>query len=305
MKFNLFNYIYYLYIIDMNIDYDKYILNEKNKFVTKKFIEDTLKKYDINHKIKLIEQFRTAFVHVSYLKSQQLTEKFIKLLKEIEPIKNKADAIPLQENSYEVLEFLGDAIIHSVIAEYLHKRYPNKDQGFLTKLRIKIEKGETLNKFSRLLGFDEYAIISRNIELSGGRHNNVDIMEDIFEAFIGALKLETDYDTCQKFIVNLIDSEIDFAGLIHTEDNYKELLMQYYHKQGFKTTPTYQLINTIDEKPRKLFEMIVKDPDGKKIGNGIATTKTQSAQLAAKMALENLEQIKENINDSDDEYFVY
>ena len=182
----------------------------------------------------------------------------------------------------------------------------NEDQGFLTKLRTKIEKGETLNKFSRTLEFDRYAIISRNIELSGGRDNNTNIMEDIFEAFIGALKLETDYETCQNFVINLIDSEIDFAELINNEDNYKELLMQYYHKKGFKTTPTYHLINTIDDKPKKLFEMSVKNPDGKEIGRGISTSKVQAAQLAAKMALGKLGQIKENsVESSDDEYYEY
>jgi ribonuclease III len=286
-------------------EYDKYILNEKNIFITKKNIETTLKKYDIIHKVKNIDNFRTAFVHISYLKCQQLTDKFIKLLKEIEPISNKSEAIPLQNNSYEVLEFLGDAVIHSVLAEYLYRRYPDKDQGFLTKLRTKIEKGETLNKFSRKLGFDKYAIISRNIELSGGRDNNINIMEDIFEAFIGALKLETDYETCQKFIINLIDSEIDFAELINTEDNYKELLMQYFHKNGYRTTPTYHLINTIDEKPRKLFEMIVKNPEGKEIGRGTSTSKVSAAQIAAQMALNKLGQIKEIIEESDDEYYDY
>jgi len=285
-------------------EYEKYILNEKNQFVTKKFIENTLKKYDINHKVQNLSTFKTAFVHTSYLKSQQLTEKFIKLLKEINPISAKSEYIPLQENSYEVLEFLGDAVIHSILAEYLYRRYPDKDQGFLTKLRTKIEKGETLNKFSRTLEFDRYAIISRNIELSGGRDNNTNIMEDIFEAFVGALKLETDYETCQKFVINLIDSEIDFAELINNEDNYKELLMQYYHKKGFKTTPTYHLINTIEEKPRKLFEMSVKNPDGKEIGHGTASSKVQAAQIAAKMALERLGEIKQNsAESSDDEYY--
>lgn len=289
------------------MEYKEYILNENNKFITKKFIESTLKKFDIIHSVKNLDNFKLAFVHVSYLKVQQLTDKFIKLLKEIEPIKKELDAIPLQENSYEVLEFLGDAVIHSVLAEYLFRRYSDKDQGFLTKLRTKIEKGETLNKFSRKLKFDEYAIISRNIELTGGRESNVNIMEDIFEAFIGALKLETNYETCQKFIINLIDSEIDFAELINNEDNYKELLMQYYHKNGYKTTPTYYLINTIDEKPRKLFEMLAKNPDGKEIGRGISTSKVQAAQNAAKQALEKLGQIKDNTNnlndDSDDEYY--
>ena len=286
-------------------EYEEYILNEKNKFVTKKFIEDTLKNYNINHVVQDLNKFRIAFIHVSYLKEQQLTDKFVKLLKEIEPIQNKKKAIPLQENSYEVLEFLGDAVIHAVIAEYLFRRYPDKDQGFLTKLRTKIEKGETLNRFSRKLKFDEYAIISRNIELSGGRENNTNIMEDIFEAFIGALKLETNFETCQNFIINFIDSEIDFADLINNEDNYKELLMQYYHKNGYKTTPTYILINTVDDKPRKLFEMIAKNPDGKVIGRGISTSKVQAAQNAAKEALEKLGFINNNIDEeSDDDYYV-
>ena len=64
-------------------EYDKYILNEKNKFVNEEFIESTLKKYSINHKVININNFRLAFVHISYLKNQQLTDKFIKLLKEI------------------------------------------------------------------------------------------------------------------------------------------------------------------------------------------------------------------------------
>jgi dsRNA-specific ribonuclease len=286
--------------------YDKYILNENNKFITKLFIENILQKYNINHTVKNIDNFKLAFVHTSYLRDQQLTEKFIKLLTEITPIEQKLikKTIPLQEKSYEVLEFLGDAVIHAVIAEYLFRRYPDKDQGFLTKLRTKIEKGETLNKFSRKLGFHEYAIISRNIELSGGRSNNINIMEDVFEAFIGALKLETNFETCQKFIINLIDSEIDFAELINNDDNYKELLMQYYHKNGYKTTPTYKLLQTIEDKPKK-FIMVAYSPDNKELGKGTSTSKIQAAQIAAKEGLIKLGQIKINqiLEDTDDEYY--
>ena len=171
-------------------------------------------------------------------------------------------------------------------------------------MRTKIEKGETLNKFSRKLGFHEYAIISRNIELSGGRNNNINIMEDIFEAFIGALKLETNFETCQKFIINLIDSEIDFAELINNDDNYKEILMQYYHKNGYKTTPTYKLLQTIEDKPKK-FIMAAYSPDNKELGRGTSTSKIQAAQYAAKEGLIKLGQIKINqaIEDSDDEYY--
>jgi dsRNA-specific ribonuclease len=284
--------------------YEQYILNENNKFITKEFIETTLKKYEINHKVKNIDNFKLAYIHISYLQDQQLTDKFIKLLKEIKPIDNKyiSKTIPLQKKSYEVLEYLGDAVIHAVIAEYLFRRYPDKDQGFLTKLRTKIEKGETLNKFSRKLGFHEYAIISRNIEISGGRNNNVNIMEDIFEAFIGALKLETNFETCQKFIVNLIDNEVDFAELINNDDNYKEILMQYYHKNGYKTTPTYKLIQTIEDKPKK-FIMAAYSPENKELGRGTSTSKINAAQIAAKEALIKLGQIKEKCDDTDNEEY--
>ena len=81
--------------------------------------------------------------------------------------------------------------------------------------------------------------------------------------------------------------------------------MQYYHKKGFKTTPTYHLINKIDEKPRKLFEMLVKNPDGKEIGRGIGTSKVNAAQIAAKTALTKMGEIKENSNESDvEEYYM-
>ena len=288
------------------IQYEKYILNEHNKFITITFIESTLQKYGINHKVVNIDNFKLAFIHVSYLQDQQLTDKFIKLLKEIKPIDLKLikQTIPLQKKSYEVLEYLGDSIIHAVIAEYLFRRYPDKDQGFLTKLRTKIEKGEMLNRFSRKLKFHEYAIISCNIELSGGRNNNINIMEDIFEAFIGALKLETNFETCQNFIINLIDAEVDFAELINTDDNYKELLMQYYHKNGYKTTPTYKLLEIIDDKPKK-FVMGVLSPENKNLGCGTSTSKTQATQLAALNALIKLGQIKNTCYESDNEYFVY
>jgi dsRNA-specific ribonuclease len=287
-----------------NPDCVPHILNEKNKLITKKLIEDVLLKFDIKHKVKNLSNFQNAFIHTSYIKNIYLTDKLIKLIKEIEPIDNIHKALPLQENSYEVLEFLGDAVIHAVIAEYLYRRYPDKDPGFLTKLRTKIEKGDTLNMLSRTLGFHEYAIIARNIELAGGRINNVNIMEDIFEAFIGALKLETNFETCQKFIINLIDSKVDFADLINTDDNYKELLMQFYHKNGHKFTPTYVLVNTIDEKPKK-FEMIAKSPDGQIMGKGIAGSKIMAAQLAAKEALIKLGQINPNAEESDDEFYEY
>jgi dsRNA-specific ribonuclease len=291
----------------------KYILNEYNKYITIEVIEKIFKRYDIKHKVKNLINFQTAMIHKSYLNSYIVNDKMLNILKELEPINKKLinKTIPLQENSYETLEFLGDAIIHAVLASYLYKRYTDKGPGFLTKLRTKLEEGDSLAKLARCIGLHEYAIIARNIEIAGGRKNNINIIEDIFEAFIGAMSLETNFEVCQEFIINIIDEEIDFAKMINTDNNYKELLMQYYHKIGYKTAPKYELIGMYnktspqtstlqisDERIKQYFKMCVKNPDGKIVGYGSGISKLIAEKLAAKNALESLENKNINVNDN-------
>jgi len=285
-----------------NSELEKHVLNEKNKLINKTFIENVLNKFGLKHKVKSLENFQLAMIHKSYIKTIQLNEKLIKLYREISPIPHNLinKVLPLQDNSYESLEYLGDAVIHLILANYLYKRYDNKDPGFLTVLRTKIEKGETLSKLSKYIGLDDYAIIARNIELAGGRQNNKNIMEDIFEAFMGALSLETTFENCRLFLTNLIDERIDFAELINTSDNYKELLMQYYHKLGFKTTPTYKLLEMTEDK-KKIFKMGAYDPNNKLIGTGIANSKRVAAENAAKEALIKFKVINKNIKDEEDD----
>ena len=83
------------------------------------------------------------------------------------PIENSIDIIPLQKKCYERLEFLGDSVIRLVVCEYLYNRYPKENEGFLSKLKIKIECGETLSKLSKLIGLDKFMLISRHIEVKG------------------------------------------------------------------------------------------------------------------------------------------
>lgn len=289
------------------MDYEKYILNEKNKLITTNDIQIIFSKVNFNHTPKNLENFQTAMIHKSYLKNIQLNDKIIKGLKEIEPIDNKLikKCIKLQDRCYETLEFLGDAVIHHVFADYLFRRYEGKDQGFLTIMRIKLEKGSTLNYLARIIGLDKFVIIARNIELAGGRNNNASILEDVFEAFIGALSLETSFENCKKFLEKLIDSNIDFANLINSDDNYKESLMQFYHDLGFKTTPHYELIEEFDENQKRKFKMAAYSPDNKLIGVGIGSSKSIGAKYAAKNALEKLKKNTQTINLDDEVDEVY
>jgi dsRNA-specific ribonuclease len=281
-------------------DYEKYILNEKNKYITIKDIQQIFSKENFNHEPVNLANFQIAMIHKSYLKNIQLNDKIIKGLKEVEPIDNKLikKCIPLQDKCYETLEFLGDAVIHHVFADYLFRRYEGKDQGFLTIMRIKLEKGSTLNYLARIIGLDRFLIIARNIELAGGRNNNTSILEDVFEAFIGALSLETSFENCKKFLEKLIDSHIDFANLINSDDNYKESLMQFYHDMGFKTTPTYKLIDEFDDNQKRKFKMGAYSPDGKLIGVGIGSSKSIGAKYAAKNALGKLRKTYNNLKNN-------
>lgn len=269
---------------------EKHILNEKNIHITKKFINYILLKYDTNYKIKNLKMFQRAMTHTSYLKIDLENEKnakkkytFIKE-KEIEPVSNKTNIIPLQTNSYERLEFLGDSVIRTILAEYLYKRYENEDEGFMTRLRTKIEKGESLAKLSLIVGLDKFILISRLIESKGGRNKNVSILEDVFEAFIGALFDETSFELCRTFFINLIEEEIDMAELLNNDDNYKDMLLQYYHRMKWNT-PIYTMLSQNGTDNKKEFIMCVKDNNDNIIGVGSGSSKKKGQQVAAKQAL--------------------
>lgn len=291
-----------------SIDYTLYILNEKNKLITKEFIHGLLSKYGIKYKIKNLALFQRAMTHDSYIIRDFKNDKIVKLVREKapEPIdpKDIKNAIPLQTESYERQEYLGDSMLHLVLADYLYNRYPDKDEGFMTKLRTKIENGETLANLARVMQLHEYVLLARYIECVGGRNNNNHIFEDAFESFLGALFKDTDknYALCEQFVINVIETNLDFAHMIYNESNYKDLLLQYHHKMKW-TDPLYSLVCVIDEGTKRKFNMCVKGGNGISVaGVGIANSKRAGEQKAAYDALVKYGVVGE---DSDDEGEVY
>lgn len=304
-----------------NGDFKNHIINEKNKPITKEFIENIFKKYNFKHKIQNLEQFQLAMVHVSYLDRTTLTEKTAKMLRDVLPISDemKELAMPLKKKSYEVLEFWGDSVISLVLAEYLMQRYPTEDQGFYTKLRTKLERDETLSFLSKKMGLHEYVIIARNMEQSDARLNNVHLTEDIFESFFGALRSEASYEKCYELLMSIIQEEVDLAELINNDNNYKDRLMKVFHKENWNE-PKYiedvSLQTNVKEGCQEIrsYTTYVQNPNGEIIGVGVGNTKTKSEQNAAYNSLVTLKIINENVdsdsdyygelNDSDDEYKV-
>lgn len=145
--------------------------------------------------------------------------------------------IPLQEESNERLEFLGDAVLNLVVGAYLFERFPDDNEGFLTRMRTKLVNGGMLARLCSLSGLSQWFIISRQIDDSGGRSNKK-VMEDVFEAFLGALYLDHGFQAAQAWIINFIEAHVDFTELIKQQENYKDLLAKYF-QHAFHCSPNY------------------------------------------------------------------
>lgn len=291
------------------IDVDPiFILNEKNMLITKDFINSIFKKYNLKHSVIHIDRFIIATTHTSYsTKSYTSVEsEGCHKIKEISSnkISHPNKAIPLQTKSYERLEFLGDSIIHAILAEYIFVRFSDQQEGFMTKLRTKLENSETLAKFTQVLGLDSYILLSRYKEETNSRYNDVHILEDVFEAFIGTLYLDGDncgnnFELCRSLLVQLIESEIDIAEILCNETNYKDILLQYAHTKKWPD-PIYGT-QRVSGTENKIYEMFVRIK-GNIEGIGKGNSKKKGEQMAAAMALKKFRVLHDDSDGSDDEY---
>lgn len=156
--------------------------NGNNKLISEKEVLEILKKGGLeNISINDLELYRKSFYHKSYCKKKN---------NDVEIAEKPPDSIELREESNERLEFLGDSIISSVVAKYLFERYPDQDEGFMTRIRTKLVNGQTLANFAIILGLPEFLVISRHVEERCNGRNNFRILEDAFESFIGSLFLD-------------------------------------------------------------------------------------------------------------------
>lgn len=207
----------------------------------------------------------------------------------------------LCEKTYERLEYLGDAIFHLVITDYFYRRYDEEAEGFLTSLRIRIERGDSMAQLSTILGLNEFVQI-RNINIDDH------ILEDIFEAFIGAFYLSFGIKYTKIFIVKLVETYKDLSEMINHDDNYKGLLLRYFHQKKWGHPKYIEKKETVGGKystgsktsaKRVKFISIVKNPKNKTIGKGIATSKKKAEQIASYSALKNVGIIVDGDIDSD------
>jgi len=274
-------------------DLEPHILNEKNKYITEEFINNILQKYKIKHTIKNLQIFQLAFIHKSYMNKYIETDNNIKIIKDVAKINPDLiyKTMPLQNESYDKLEFKGDAIIHHILGDYMFDRFGTTNEGFMTKLRSKIENTLTLSIMARKLKFYEYFIISRNIELNNGRCNNMHIYEDVFEAFMGALSTEVSFKKCKKLFLKILENEIDITEIINTDTNYKDKLMQYFHVNKWGDPLYLNEDTTLNSDGKNIYTMIVYRKSVEKqiiLGKGMGVSKKIAEQNAAKEALSKI-----------------
>jgi ribonuclease-3 len=187
------------------------------------------------------------------------------------------------KNSNERLEFLGDAVLGSVVAEVLFKLYPFEDEGFLTELRSKIVNRSNLNQLARKLGFEQL-IQYDNRMVNSTRQGS--LLGDAFEALIGAIYLDKGYDFTKNFLVNhIIKSHIDIHKLEQTETNFKSKLIEWCQRHGKDIT--FELIENKDGESNKLFT-VQASIDGEIMGQGKEFNKKNAEKLAAERACEAL-----------------
>lgn len=192
-----------------------------------------------------------AFTHKSIVNEQQESEKV----------------------SNERLEFLGDAILGSIVAEYFFQKFPFEDEGFLTKIRSKLVSRNFLNQLSIDIGLDSFLETSANLNRSRS------IYGDAFEALIGAIYLDKGYENCKKFVVDkIIKDYVDVDKLLATETNFKSKLIEF--TQGKKTSYKFAT-SGVQDKDLTYFKCELS-VGGTIVSTGEGNSKKRAEQEAAK-----------------------
>ena len=163
---NVTNYMQEGYIINKDTGSEEVILipyNKENRLISEEDVQEILEKNNVPvNKINKIDQFRKAFTHKSYVKKDIFPDEILEASKR--ELGNPPNLLDLREESYERLEYLGDRVLKLICSFYLYKRYPDEDEGFMTRLQTKIEDKTNLAVMSKQIGLGKYFIISQQIE---------------------------------------------------------------------------------------------------------------------------------------------
>jgi ribonuclease-3 len=184
------------------------------------------------------------------------------------------------KESYERLEYLGDAILGMIVAEYLFAQFPFREEGFLTEIRAKIVNRESLNRLGQKIGLTEL------VELSSNTRAHKSVYGDCLEALIGAVYLDHGFRFCKSFVLNrLVKNHYDFEELINTTTNYKSKLLEWSQKENKELR-----FETINSEDRKFTAQVFVDDKPQAKGFGLSKKKAEQDAAYKTIVHLNLEQ---------------
>lgn len=192
-----------------------------------------------------------------------------------------------ENQSNERLEYLGDAILGAIIAEFLFKKFPYKSEGFLTEIRSRIVNRESLNKLAKKIGLNKIVEYNtnRNVLLS---HKS--IYGDALEALVGAVYLDKGFKNCKKFVLDkLIFPHFDLDEIVENNTNFKSILIEWAQKEN--KSLKFIIVDEIGSLHNKEFtaEVLLENQS---VSSGKGYSKKKAEQAAAEKACQTLNLIK-------------
>lgn len=193
------------------------------------------------------------------------------------------------KKNYERLEFLGDSILGFVIAEVLYNKFPDGDEGKLSQVRSKLVKGVTLAKLALELQLDEYIILGDSEK--NGTHKREKILEDVVEAIIGAIYIDSDFETAKDVVLKwysetLTKDDFDITTVKDNKSSLQEILLQ-----KSLSLPIYDIVSIDGKDHEQVFNVSVscEDYDLSVISQGKSRKKAE--QSAAGKMIEMIKDI--------------
>jgi len=211
---------------------------------------------------------------------------FINALTHRSFLKIRKDNIKTGVYSNERLEFLGDAVLDLIVAEFLYKNFPLNEEGDLTKFRSILVNKRFLSERAKVINLQEHLLAS-NTAIKSIQEGYDAILADAYEALIGAIFLDSGYENAKKFLNQEIFTKLDIKWLNQFDENHKSKFLEYAQAHT-DYIPEYQVVKEEGPEHNKLFTVEVHLA-GKSLGVGKGKSKKQAEQEAAKNALQNLD----------------
>lgn len=183
---------------------------------------------------------------------------------------------PIMSN--ERLEYLGDAVLGAVIADFLFKRFPYRDEGFLTEMRSRIVSRENLKHLAMKIGIDE---LLQKDAVPGSYRS---MYGDAFEALIGAVYLDKGYAVTRNFILHrIVRHHVDLNEIEQTENNFKSRILNWGQKEKHSV-----IFEALEDDPKSRLIKVRLVVDDEEISTGTDYVKKKAEQIAAETACKKL-----------------